>query len=91
MPEAASATIAAEPIGTAVWQYSITLTDIGTTAIGTFWFAWSPGQDLMATRPTTTTNPAPWTHLVTGGGVNDGFAIQWLAGSPATGCSQVAT
>jgi hypothetical protein len=82
MPEAASATIEAAPIGTAEWQYSITLTDIGTTAIGTFWFAWLPQQDLMATRPTTTTNPAGWTHLATGGGVNDGFAIQWLAGSP---------
>jgi hypothetical protein len=83
MPEAASATIEAAPIGTAEWQYSITLTDIGTTAIGTFWFAWLPQQDLMATHPTTTTNPAGWTHLATGGGVNDGFAIQWLAGNPA--------
>jgi hypothetical protein len=85
MSEAASATIEAAPIGTAEWQYSITLTDIGTTAIGTFWFAWLPQQDLMATRPTSTTNPAGWTHLATGGGVNDGFAIQWLAGNPADG------
>ena len=83
MSEAASATIAVAPIGSAEWQYSITLTDIGTTAIGTFWFAWSQQQDLMATRPTSTTNPTGWTHLATGGGVNDGFAIQWLAGSPA--------
>ena len=83
MPEAASATIAVAPIGTAEFQYSITLTDTGTTAIGTFWFAWTSGQDLMATRPTTTTNPTQWTHLATRGGLNDGFAIQWLAGSPA--------
>jgi hypothetical protein len=83
MSEAASATIAALSIRSGEWQYSITLTDVGTTAIGTFWFAWLPGQDLMATRPTTTTNPGGWTHLATGGGVNDGFAIQWLAASPA--------
>ena len=91
MPEAASATIAVAPIGTAEFQYSITLTDTGTTAIGTFWFAWTSGHDLMATRPTTTTNPTQWTHLATRGGLNDGFAIQWLAEAPPMRCNPVAT
>jgi hypothetical protein len=68
------------PIGN-VYQYTITLADTGTTAIGTFWFGWVPGQDYMSQRPTAIGSPNGWTSAITGGGTGDGFAIQWIAGA----------
>ena len=43
-----------------LYTYNITLNDIGTTHIGTFWFAWVPGQDYLAVAPSATTCPAGW-------------------------------
>src|SRR5690348_1462874 len=62
-----------------VYHYDITLTDTGTTDIGTFWFAWVPGQDFLPSRPSTTTNPTGWTSSLSGtGDAFDGTAIQWV-------------
>ncbi len=50
--EIASATISSIQLDATDWQYNLTLTDMGTTDIGTFWFAWVPGEDFMAVAPT---------------------------------------
>jgi len=65
--------------------YSITLNNTSATAtIGTFWYAWIPGQDYMSVLPTNIASPPGWTDLVTGsGGASDGYAIQWKATSSA--------
>ena len=79
MTEQASATIVANQIDATHWQYSLTLTDTGSTTVGTFWFAWVPGQDFLATSPTSITDPTGWQHIITHGGSSDGFGIQWKA------------
>ena len=82
MSEAASATISGL-LTDGSYQYSATLDDIGTTTIGTFWFAWIPGQDYLDTPPTNIVKPAGWTALITNGGAGDGYAIQFKATSSA--------
>ena len=81
MVEQASATITASQLDSTHWQYSLTLTDTGSTTVGTFWFAWIPLQDYLLTSPTSITDPTGWTHSITGGTAGDGFAIQWRASS----------
>jgi hypothetical protein len=80
MAETASATITATPDGEN-WQYSIKLIDTGSTTVGTFWFAWVPGEDFLDTSPGSITSPTGWQEVVTHGGSNDGYAIQWKASS----------
>ena len=77
--EMASATYTAMQLTPSTYEYDLTLDNIGTTNIGTFWFAWVPGEDFMPTSPTNVVSPANWTDNVTHGGAGDGFAIQWLA------------
>jgi hypothetical protein len=84
MAESATATIANNQLGPNSFQYSLSLTDAGTTTIGTFWFSWVPGQDFMAVSPTSIVDPTGWTHIVTNFGSSDGFAIQWTATSSAS-------
>ena len=81
MTENASATITPVQIDATHWQYSITLNDTGTTPLGTFWFAWVPGEDFLATQPTATGHPTGWSAAITNDGAGDGFAIQWVASS----------
>jgi uncharacterized protein (DUF2141 family) len=61
------------------YNYNITLKDTGTTALGTFWFGWVPGEDFLKSMPTAISDPTGWQHIVTGGSPGDGFAIQWTA------------
>jgi Bacterial Ig-like domain (group 3)/Dockerin type I domain len=77
---AASASFTSTPNG-ANYNYTISLNDTGTTNVGTFWFAWIPGQDYMANNPISVVDPTGWTHSITGGTTNDGYAIRWVAGS----------
>jgi hypothetical protein len=79
--EMASATIDPTALGGGLFQYDITLNDIGTTPLGTFWFSWIPGQDYMPVMPTNIDSPTGWSDIVTHGGATDGYAIQWVAGS----------
>jgi hypothetical protein len=83
MAEMASASIAVNPLGPSLWQYDITLHDTGSTTIGTFWFAWVPGEDLLASSPSSVESPTGWTDMITGGGAGDGFAVQWIV-SPSS-------
>jgi hypothetical protein len=81
--EAATATYSSTQLSPTSWQYTLTLNDTGTTDIGTFWFAWVPGEDLMPTAPASIDSATGWTALTTHGSAADGFAIQWKAGAGA--------
>ena len=63
------------------YTYTIALTNSSQsdTPIGTFWFAWSPGQDYLATIPISVNAPAGWTEQITNGGSGDGYAIEFIA------------
>ena len=79
--EAASATFTSTQLSATSWQYDLTLTDTGTTPVGTFWFAWVPGENFMTTAPSSTASPSGWTAKTTHGGATDGYAVQWVAGA----------
>ena len=68
----ATATITAEQLSPSEYQYDITLNDIGTTNIETFWFAWVPGSGFLASDPSNILNPSGWN-----GSVFDTYSIQW--------------
>lgn len=73
----ASATITQQQLGPSDYHYSLTLTDTGTTPIGTFWFGWIPAYDLLPSAPTSITSPAGWT----GQNAPDSFGVasaQWV-------------
>ena len=91
MAETASATVVATQLDATDWQYSITLDDTGSTKVGTFWFAWMPGEDFLATSPTGISDPTDWQHSVTHGGANDGYAIQWTATSGSNDLASLGT
>ena len=67
------------------YDYSIVLHNsaASTVNVGTFWFAWIPGQDYLTTSPSAVTSPAGWTGVITHvpNVPTNGFAIQWVAGS----------
>jgi hypothetical protein len=57
----ASATISATQLGANSYEYSLTLNNTGTTPIGTFWYAWIPGYNLLRNTPTQISSPSGWT------------------------------
>lgn len=71
----AEATMSYSQISPGVYDYQITVTDTGTTAIGTFWFSWIPGAGFMPAAPSSESSPAGWVDALT----NGGKAIQWKA------------
>src|SRR5579871_5733908 len=71
---AASGTFTDSLIGPGEYQYDITLTNTGTTTIGTFWFSWIPGFGFMTLPPTNIQSPMGWTGVTT----NSNMAIQWV-------------
>jgi hypothetical protein len=77
-----SGVLSSTPDG-ADFDYTITLSNssASTNSIGTFWFAWVPGKDFMATSPLSVTDPTGWTDHITHGGSTDGYAIQWVSSS----------
>jgi hypothetical protein len=89
MTASASATINVLQLDATTYQYTVTLSDVSpgpasdTNTIGTFWFAWQPGQDYLASAPLSVSSPTGWTFQQTGGEPNDGFAIRWVATTPA--------
>ena len=64
------------------FTYGINLTNTGTTAIGTFWYAWLPPDnvyDFLISRPTAVSDPAGWTHVVLGSNNGrDDTSIRWV-------------
>jgi len=80
--ESASAVITPTSLGGGNFDYSITLNDTGTTNLGTFWFAWIPGQDYLPVSPISEVSPTGWNvNAITHAGSSDGYAIQWVASS----------
>src|SRR6516164_109855 len=78
----AFASVAVDPLGPSLWQYSITLHDTGTTPIGTFWFSWVPGEGFLASLPSSIKSPAGWADMITNGAPpSDGYSIQWTSSS----------
>jgi hypothetical protein len=76
----ASAVISSTPAGPD-FSYTIKLSNpsSSTAPIGTFWYAWFPGEDFLATRPISVKSPTGWTGNITNAGPGDGFAIQFVA------------
>jgi hypothetical protein len=79
---AAQAEITYAQVDAGTYRYSVDLQNTGTTTIGTMWYAWVPGEDFLASKPTNIMSPSGWTPVVTGGTPGDGFAIQWKTSSP---------
>jgi hypothetical protein len=79
-----SAVISSAPVGSS-FVYTITLNNssASNSGIGTFWYAWTPGQDYLSTSPSAVTPPAGWSDQVTHAGAGDGYAIEFTANSPA--------
>ena len=80
----ASATMTSTQIGTNQWHYDLTLDNTGTTDIGTFWFSWIPGEDLMSSPASNISSPTYWSGIDTTFGGIDGHAVEWtvLPGYP---------
>ena len=80
--EIATATLSQSSLGGGEFQYNLTLSDTGSTTLGTYWFAWIPGDNFMPVAPTNIVSPAGWQDVVTSGGPSGGYAIQWTASTP---------
>lgn len=63
-------------------HYGASVSNTGTTTIGSFWFAWIPGQFYLNAVPTTISSPAGWTGQVVGGA--GASSILWQANSAAS-------
>ena len=65
------------------YDYTITLnnTAASTSPIETLWYAWVPGADFLPSSPITVQPPSGWTDTITGGGPNDGYAIEFVTSS----------
>ncbi|MBL8991538.1 MAG: hypothetical protein JNJ48_08170 [Phycisphaerae bacterium] len=77
-----SASLTANPLGGGQFGYTATVSNTGTTTIGTFWFAWIPGQNYLPVLPTNITSPAGWTATIVGG--SGAASIRWAASSAAS-------
>ncbi|HEY1683317.1 MAG TPA: hypothetical protein VGG19_01020 [Tepidisphaeraceae bacterium] len=72
-----------------IYNYDITVTNTGTTNLGTYWLGWAPGENFLPDNPTNLGGPSGWgatgstsstpviTHTVSNAG--DGYGIQWAA------------
>ena len=67
------------------FNFTINLTNASSSdsGVGTFWYAWVPGEDFLASRPISVSPPPGWTANITNMGPGDGFAIQFVANSAA--------
>jgi|GEM_PF-1214210 len=88
--ETASATIALASNsvvgGQTQYTYDLSLTNTSTdgSAVGTFWFAWIPGQSYLASNPITVSSPTGWedgpdSQSVGGALGEKGASIEWQA------------
>lgn len=92
--EAATAQMTSADLGNGVFEYTITLTNTGTSNLETFWYAWVPGENLMPVSPTSIQSPPNWTANITHETSNpgydgsssayDGYAIQFVTASSAS-------
>jgi len=64
------------------FNYTLTLDDIGSTTIGTFWFSWIPGFSYMTVSPTSIGSPSGWSAFIVP--ESGGYSIEWAANSAAS-------
>lgn len=70
--------------GSGPFTYQATLTDTGTTDIGSVWYAWTPGFNYLPSRPTSASGvTAGWTTTIPAN------SIQFVGGSLTPGQSAV--
>ena len=62
----------------ALYDYSLTLNNTGTTTVGTFWFGWVPGGDFLNPLPTSVLAPAGWTDGLFTNASDTGNSIRWV-------------
>ena len=60
-----------------VYDYTITLHNTSSVAIGTFWYAWIPGQFYLPSAPTSVTAPIEWTESTPNSMGN--YSIEYVA------------
>jgi hypothetical protein len=75
--EIAVATYTDSQVSPGVFQYDVTLTDTGTTKIGTFWFGWIPGVGFLSAMPTSIVDPTGWNAQLT-----EPFSILFTTATP---------
>jgi hypothetical protein len=74
----ATATLTETATSASFNTFALTLQNTSVSAfVETFWFGWVSDEDLLATEPLSIETPAGWTDTITGGGLNDGYAIQF--------------
>jgi hypothetical protein len=77
----ASGQLSAVAGGGGTWDYTMIISDSpsATSAIGSFWYAWIPGQFYLPTSPSSASGPTGWTaNIVPSGGAS---SIQFVASS----------
>ncbi len=64
-----------------IYNYSMSLTDTGTTTIGTLWYAWipTPFYDFLHSDPSNVGAPTGWIFPVDNLGPSDGYSIEYYA------------
>jgi hypothetical protein len=77
----ATATITWTQVGS-TYNYDVKLVNTGTTTVGTFWFSWTPIGSFMPISPTTTSAPTGWVPMIQGGGLYDGYSVEYTANTP---------
>ncbi len=63
-----------------VYNYSIAVTNNGSSSIDAFWYGWvdSPAYDFLVSSPTVTGTPTGWIAPIEGSGPPyDGYSIEW--------------
>src|SRR5436309_542399 len=73
----ASGTISRQQLGPNSYEYTLSLTNMGDTPIGTLWHAWFPAYDQLSVHPTSITSPPGWTGV----DAPDDFgvaSVQWV-------------
>ncbi len=59
-------------------HYEVTIRNVGTTVIGTLWFAWIPNADFLRSKPVNVSFPPGW-HMFVTGYEGMGYGIKWVA------------
>ena len=77
----ATAKLTFSQVSPGTYQYNLSLTNTGTAAIQTFWFAWDdvPDTNFMTVSPTSISGPSNWFGIITHNTVGpaDGYGIQF--------------
>jgi len=77
-PELGTATLSGVQ-NAGLYDYTITLNNTGTVPIGTFWYAWIPGQFYLPSNPSSVTAPTGWSFSTPSSGGS--YSIEYTASS----------